>query len=148
MPGTIEYYNIFKGFDIETSKLKSKEFRSNSAVTLKNCIRKYGEIDGEKKFNDYREKQALTNTFEYKRDKYGWTREQFDEYNKSRRSVGEKNGNYGSSYYKVWVDKYGKDEADRMNAQLASLKAVGGHKRKGIPATVDACKNMRLSAIK
>lgn len=124
MPGTIEYYNIFKGFDIETSKLKSKEFRSNSAVTLKNCIRKYGEIDGEKKFNDYREKQALSNTFEYKRDKYGWTREQFDEYNKSRGNVGEKNGNYGSSYYAVWVEKYGKETADKMNEECSRLKVV------------------------
>lgn len=52
--------------------------------TEPNFIRKYGEVDGKKRWKSYCDKQALTNTFEYKQEKYGWSREQFDEYNSSR----------------------------------------------------------------
>lgn len=52
--------------------------------TEPNFIRKYGEVEGKKRWKSYCDKQALTNTFEYKQEKYGWSREQFDEYNSSR----------------------------------------------------------------
>jgi len=47
-------------------------------------IEKYGLEEGMKRWNEYRLKQSLKNTFEYKHHKYGWTREQFDEYNRGR----------------------------------------------------------------
>lgn len=53
-------------------------------VTEKSMIRKWGEIEGKKRWEEYCKKQAETNTFEYKQEKYGWTKEQFDEFNKSR----------------------------------------------------------------
>lgn len=55
-----------------------------SVPTLENCIRKYGEEKGREVFEEYKRKQAYTNSFEYKKEKYGWTKEQYDEYNKSR----------------------------------------------------------------
>lgn len=47
-------------------------------------IKKYGEELGLEKWNSYCQKQSITNTFEYKREKYGMTKEEFKEYNKSR----------------------------------------------------------------
>ena len=55
-----------------------------SVPTLENCIRKHGEEKGREVFEEYKRKQAYTNSFEYKKEKYGWTKEQYDEYNKSR----------------------------------------------------------------
>ena len=58
--------------------------RSKYAMTRGTMFRKYGKEIGEQKWSEYCARQAETNTFEYKHKKYGWTREQFDEYNKSR----------------------------------------------------------------
>jgi hypothetical protein len=58
--------------------------KENYAITQKHLIKKYGEEVGKNKWKEYCDKQALTNTFEYKKEKYNWTKEQFDEYNKSR----------------------------------------------------------------
>ena len=62
--------------------------------------KKHGQDIGLRKWKEYCDKQAKSNTFEYKRDKYGWTKEKFDEYNKSRsvtlenlvKKHGEENG--------------------------------------------------------
>jgi hypothetical protein len=56
----------------------------STSVTLENLIRKYGDVEGNNRWKIYREKQAISNSFEYKQRKYGWSREQFDEYNSSR----------------------------------------------------------------
>lgn len=61
-----------------------------SAITLENLTKKYGETEGQQRWNLYREKQAYTNSFEYKKEKYGWTKEQFDKYNSSRAQTLEK----------------------------------------------------------
>lgn len=52
--------------------------------TLEKCIIRFGEVEGKIAWKEYCDKQALTNTFEFKQEKYGWTQEQFDEYNQSR----------------------------------------------------------------
>ena len=122
MPGTIEYFTIFKGFDLETAIIKKAEYQSNRAITLENMIRKYGDVEGEVKWYQYKEKQAYSNTFEYKRDKHGWDIEKYESYNKKRGSVGDTNPNFGTSYYEVWVQKYGKEKADEMNDKTTSLK--------------------------
>jgi hypothetical protein len=70
-------YNI--PYDVMDLWIKEKY-----AVTLNNLIRKYGKTEGEKKWKTYCEKQAVTNSFEYKKQNYGWTQDDFDEYNKNR----------------------------------------------------------------
>ena len=55
-----------------------------SVPTLENCIRKHGEEKGREVFEEYKRKQAYTNSFEYKQEKYGWTKEEYDDYNRSR----------------------------------------------------------------
>ena len=39
-------------------------------ITEKSMIRKWGEIEGKKRWKEYCEKQSKTNTFEYKQEKY------------------------------------------------------------------------------
>lgn len=52
--------------------------------TLENMNLLYGDHEGKIRWDSYRTKQGITNSFEYKQEKYGWTQEDFDEYNKSR----------------------------------------------------------------
>lgn len=68
----------------EYNKLLLTYLNYKDGVTLEKMIFTYGDEFGLKKFNDYKEKQAYSNTFEYKNKKHGYTRTQFDEYNKSR----------------------------------------------------------------
>nr|QMP82898.1 MAG: hypothetical protein [Caudoviricetes sp.] len=53
-------------------------------VTNRKMILKFGEVLGNSKWSGYVNKQKITNSFEYKNKKYGMTREEFEEYNKSR----------------------------------------------------------------
>jgi hypothetical protein len=70
-------FNIPREVSLEWAK-------KSYAITEENLIKKYGEVIGKKRWGDYCNKQSVKNTFEYKKNKYGWTREKFDEYNKSR----------------------------------------------------------------
>lgn len=82
----------------------SKKFKNdNYRVTKKNLIAKYGEEDGIKRWNSYKNKQSYTNTFDYKKKKYNWSLDDFDEYNKSR-SVTLKN----------LIDRYGEENGIKM----------------------------------
>jgi hypothetical protein len=125
-PGTLEYFTIYKNLPIDEAIVKRDEYNKKSVPTLKNMITKYGEVEGEKRWDIYRQKQAYTNSFEYKQEKYGWSLEDWETFNKSRGSIGEKNPNFGTSYYQIWVEKYGKDEADRMNNEVGKLKSRPG----------------------
>lgn len=82
--GSINYkpnihHSDFAGylFDVEIDK-------SDIGVTLDGMIRRYGEVEGRSRFETYRNKQSYSNTLEYKKEKYGWDKEKFEEYNKSR----------------------------------------------------------------
>ena len=85
------------------AKLVSEELSKNTAVTLENLIKKYGNIEGQNRWANYKSKQATSNTFEYKKEKYGWTEEQFKEYNRSRAVTLEK-----------MIEKYGEENGTIM----------------------------------
>jgi hypothetical protein len=70
-------------FDIPEEE-SDKWRKNNYAITKENLIKKYGDEIGTEKWNNYCNKQSYTNTFEYKNEKYGWTIDDFNEYNKSR----------------------------------------------------------------
>jgi len=53
-------------------------------LTLEKCIIRHGKEKGERIWKEYCEKQAFSNTFEYKNQKYNMNIEEFNEYNKSR----------------------------------------------------------------
>lgn len=85
------------GFDVsdEDFNVVSKERQS---VTKDKMIKKYGLSEGEQRWKAYCDKQSITNSFEYKHEKYGMSKKEFDQYNKSR-SVTLKN----------MVDRYGEE---------------------------------------
>lgn len=118
---------------IEEAKKSNKKY----SWTKEKAIEKYGEEKGLEIWNNYCEKQSKTNTFEYKKEKYGWTLEQFDEYNQSRavtlenliKRHGEERGNelwkkycIRQSETKSWdwiVENYGIEKAREINSQKA-----------------------------
>lgn len=93
-----------------TSGFRRKIHRKCSRPTKENWILIFGKELGELKWNDYCKKQAISNTLEYKQEKYNWTVEQFDNYNKSRaitlENMIKKYGEIeGSEKYKLYCEK-------------------------------------------
>ena len=84
------FFEIIKSMKESTYPLplfeRFKKFRNinSQARTLEKYQLRYGIEEGTKKFNEYRNKQAISNSYEYKKEKYGWTKEQFNKYNQSR----------------------------------------------------------------
>lgn len=76
--------------------------RSKYAMTKQHMIDKYGEEKGLEIWNNYCQKQAETNTLEYKQKKYGMTEEEFKEYNKKRACT-----------LKNFVDRWGQEEGSK-----------------------------------
>ena len=70
-------------FDIPDNIIKTKN-NELCIRSLDSFISKYGNKIGQEKFKAYCDKQAYTNTYEYKHKKYGISKSEFDEYNKSR----------------------------------------------------------------
>lgn len=66
------------------AKIVDDSIVKSTAVTLANFIKKYGDEEGASRWETYKQKQAESNSFEYKKKKHNWTRDQFDAYNKSR----------------------------------------------------------------
>lgn len=123
---TLEKFQSIYGDEIGLQKYE--EANLGKAITLENMIKLYGKDEGSIRWKSYCDKQSLTNTFEYKQEKYGWTREQFDEYNASRavtrdnliRRHGEDEGNkkfdsycerqsYAGITREYFVEEYGEE---------------------------------------
>ena len=111
------------------------------AVTEKNLIDKYGEKEGKKRFEEYKVKQSISNTFEYKNKKYGMTEEEFKEFNKSRATTednmilryGEEEGkkrfkkyrnrqSYAGCKEEYFIEKYGEKEGKKKYIELNKKK--------------------------
>jgi len=90
-----EYQEFYKG-----AKLVDDDIAKKTSLTLGNFIKKYGKGVGTEKWNEYRQKQAYSNTFEYKKQKHGWSEEDYSEFNKSRAVTLEN-----------FIKKYGIEEA-------------------------------------
>lgn len=128
-------------FDIPYDDIKMKN--KLSAVTLENFIRKYGEEDGKLRFDEYRKKQAYSNSFEYKNKRYGWTNDEFNKFNQSRavtlenliKKHGEVEGkkiwdNYlkrqsETSTNEYLIDKFGEEKA--KNIMLLKARDINGY---------------------
>jgi hypothetical protein len=77
------YNSAVKNWD-DIAFVLSELKKFNSAITLKKLLLKYGDSEGSIRWNSYREKQKITNMFDYKQSKYGMTADEFKTYNKSR----------------------------------------------------------------
>lgn len=124
------------------SPLKSDSTKSQSKVTLENMIRIHGEIEGLEAFNRYRQRQAYSNSLEYKQLHHGWTEEQYKQYNASRantknncikrhgKELGELKWNaycdvqrYVGVSYDYFVSKYGDIEGPERYEKMLDKKA-------------------------
>ena len=121
--------------------IKSDETKKISSVTLDNMTRKYGKEEGKKRFYSYCKKQSEVNTFEYKQKKFGWTKTQFDDYNKSRavtefnlvKRHGDEEGKKKFSLYKerqgytntkeYFIEVYGKTLGEEKYKKVNFLKS-------------------------
>lgn len=125
-------------FDIPKD-VADKFKKENYRVTRDNFIKKYGEIKGEEKWNSYKSKQAFTNTFDYKSQKYNWTVDRFNDYNKSRSVTlsnlidrhGEENG------IKIW-DEYIKKQKETKSKEYVVNKY-------GRDYWIALCKNKKVT---
>jgi hypothetical protein len=116
--------------------------RNRLGFTKNRSIELYGEEEGIKRWRSYCELQSTTNTFEYKQQKYGWTKDQFGAYNKSRASTktnfikryGKDKGikrwdeycelqKYVGVKLEYFVEKYGKDLGYKKYNQMCFLKS-------------------------
>lgn len=100
-------------FDIPESE--AKKFTKTTAVTLENLTNKYGELEGLKRWERYRKLQSETNTFEYKKEKYGWGEKEFNDFNKSR-AVTLKN----------MIKKYGEEKGAHIFNEYVEKQKVNG----------------------
>jgi hypothetical protein len=87
-------YSIFTALasgDLSNLIDRFKFIKQNTAArTEKTYIARYGETEGSIRWGKYKDKQKVKNLFETKQQKYGWTKEQFDNFNKSRAVTLEK----------------------------------------------------------
>jgi len=106
-------------------------------ITEENMIRKWGKKEGKKRWKEYCNKQAITNTFKYKKEKYGWDKETFNKFNESRaitkenliNKYGEEKGleifdNYINKQkltksYDYMIKKYGEEKTNEINKSKA-----------------------------
>lgn len=81
-------YSIFMAIvnSLDENATTRFDFLKSNATkrTKETYIARHGELNGNIKWNAYVEKQRSKNLFETKQLRYGWSREQFDEFNKSR----------------------------------------------------------------
>lgn len=116
--------------------------KARQAITKDSMIKKYGEEKGLEKWNSYCQKQAITNTFEYKKEKYGMNEKEFKEYNKSRactkelfiKRYGEEDGikkwdeycerqRYTTSL-EYFIKEYGEEDGYKKYANFAKIRAA------------------------
>ena len=102
-------------YGTEIGEQKYLESCKDKAVTKKVLIKKYGDEEGLKRWNSYCSKQAETNTFEYKNKKYGMSKEEFDEYNKSRAVT-----------YDNLVKRHGKEKGEEIWNNYCERQKVAG----------------------
>jgi hypothetical protein len=128
-------------FNLTRQDIVCNALRQKLSWTRERSIDVYGEIEGLKRWEEYRKKQSITNTFEYKNKVYGISREEFDEYNKSRASTrtnfikrhGEVEGikrwneyvklqKYVGVKFEYFIEKYGKVEGGQKYYDMLEKK--------------------------
>lgn len=117
--------------------------RKCSHPTKEHWILMFGEKVGLEKWNNYCKLQSISNTYEYKKEKYGWSKEDFDDYNKSRaitlenqiakygKEKGTKRFNeycdkqsYAGCKLEYFIEKYGENEGKIKYYEMVIHKAI------------------------
>ena len=131
-----EYMAAYPG-----ASVVSPELAKRTSVTEAGMIKKYGNSEGRIRWNSYREKQSISNSFEYKKEKHNWSEDQYKQYNLSRSSSlytfitrhGETQGVIKWQEYcdrqaytnslNYFVEKYGCVAGNEKYNEICSLKA-------------------------
>lgn len=121
--------------------LVDPDLAKKTAVTKDNLVKKYGAAEGQRRWEEYRKRQAKSNSYEYKKHKHGWSKKQYDDFNKSRSVTlenliekhGEAEGAYRWQHYcerqaytntlNYFVEKYGAKDGIEKYQHTNSLKA-------------------------
>lgn len=129
------------GFSVSDYKDKYPSAETHSVATRKKLstnreeywVEKHGSEEGKKKYLEYKKFLADKNTFDYKKQKYKWSMEQFQEFNKSR-AVTEDNliKKYGQvegkKKYLDYVDKQ-RDAGTSLDYFIDLLGETAGKRR-------------------
>ena len=75
-----EYINIYGKENLFDDYLR----KLYDTASKESFMRRHGKELGINKYNEYVKFHSYKNSFEYKQNKHGWTKEQYDEYNKNR----------------------------------------------------------------
>jgi len=102
-------------FAFQVPESAVKRFTQKTSMTIDNLIKKYGENEGRRRWSKYCELQALTNKFEYKKEKYGWDEAEFREFNRSR-AVTLNN----------MIKRYGEEEGKKAFEEYVKKQKVNG----------------------
>jgi len=123
------------------AKLVDDALAKNTAVTESNLIKKHGVEEGKLRWQAYKQKQAYSNSYEYKKEKYGWTDKDFEDFNKSRavtlknliKKHGEAEGTIRWQNYcerqaytntiDYFVEKYGKEQGTKKYKEICKEKS-------------------------
>ena len=116
--------------------------KKKHAISLSALVKKYGEEEGMSRWKSYCELQRVTNSFEYKNKKLGWSGDDFSKFNKSRAvtkdnlvlKYGEEEGLTRWSKYvdrqkytkslEYFISKYGKEHGSELYAKVNKSKAL------------------------
>jgi hypothetical protein len=128
--------------DIDDDNLK-KIIKDKKSITLNKLIKKYGEVEGVKRFENYKNKQSYSNSYQYKKEKYGWSIDEYNNYNKSRAITlekcierhGEHDGRklfedycnkqkYYGSTLEYFIERYGEVEGNIKWINICKSKAL------------------------
>lgn len=108
-----EYFKLL--FDISDEELNKERSKFDTA-SIKSFIRRYGEEDGTKKFEQYKKRQAYTCSKEYMAETRGWTEQQWNEFNQSR-AVTKDN----------FIRRYGKEDGENKWNEYCAYEAYAGN---------------------
>jgi very-short-patch-repair endonuclease len=128
--------------NLTKADLSCSNVRALRKATLNNMIKKYGEVEGNYRWEQYRQRQSYTNSFEYKQQKHGWTREEYDAYNNKRASTKQnfikrygveegtekwnnyrKHQSYAGVAEEYFIEKYGTIKGAEKFKEVCSKKA-------------------------
>lgn len=141
VPNIVNFINFQIDENYAERLKKIQNLKQNTGITEKRCILKYGEVEGSRRWAQYCNKQALSNGFEYKKEKHGWSKRQYDAYNKKRSSTLENFiSRYGEtegllkwqdycdrqSYTKskeYFINKYGEKEGNERWLEIIKMRA-------------------------
>lgn len=118
-PGLPEYFLLFKktATTVEEAEKMSSDWFLSKAITLKNLTEKFGDEEGKRRFDEYRAKQAYSNTLEYMIEKYGTEKgtEKYYSANKNRAIT-----------FDNCVKKHGKEKGSKIwNGYVEKQRTAG-----------------------